>query len=107
MASSHAFAWKLFSGDGKMKIFAAILSAVVATAIGSSSTYYVMTRVLEYKLEPEKSFYEPGEGKDKGKGKMGGKDMFGGKDGKGKGKGGQGGAPEDGKGGNGGAPNKD
>jgi hypothetical protein len=82
-----------------MKVFCAILSSVVAIAIGSTSTFYVMTRVLDYKLEPEKSFYEPGEGnakKGKGRGMPGGKD---GMPGKGKfGKDGPPGGKKDGKG---------
>jgi len=86
-----------------MKVLAAIVSAILATAIGISSTYYVMTHVLEYRREPDKGYYEstetgPGNAK-KGKGPG----MGGGKGGKGKF--GKGGAPGGGKDGKNGAPN--
>jgi hypothetical protein len=103
----HANTWKQFTGDKKMKVFLAILSSVVAIAIGISSTFYVMTRVLDFQREPEKSFYEPGEGNaKKGKGMRG---MPGGKGGKdampGKGKFGKDQMPGGGKDGKDGAPN--
>jgi hypothetical protein len=71
-----------------MKALAAIISGLLAAAIGVTSTYLVMTKGLEYYQETKVSIYDEGDGADKAgggmKAKMGGK---GGKGGKGKGKG--------------------
>jgi hypothetical protein len=78
-----------------MKVFAAILSGVLAIGIGVGSTFFVMTQVLDYRLESDRTL-DYGD-KNKMKGMMGGK-------GKGKGMpGGKEGGPggKEGKGGNG------
>jgi hypothetical protein len=62
-----------------MKIAAAILSGILATAVGVTATYLVMTKSLGYFQEPKKSVYPEGKGMQGGMGGFPG----GGKDGKG------------------------
>jgi hypothetical protein len=71
-----------------MRVVIIILCAILSSAIGAGATYYVMTKVLDYHLEPAESIYDS-EGGGKGKGGMkgpgGGKGgMFPGGKGKGK-----------------------
>lgn len=63
-----------------MKVVAAIASGVLATAIGVTATYFVMTKSLGYHQEPEKTFWDDivekqkggGPGQDRGKADKGG-----------------------------------
>jgi hypothetical protein len=82
--------------DSGLGVILAIAAGIIAAAIGVVGTYVVMTSVLEFKLEPNKSIYDDSAGKSKEGGGPGGKGgMMGGKGGmmggKGGGKGGMGG----------------
>jgi hypothetical protein len=77
--------------DSGLGVILAIAAGIIAAAVGVVGTYLVMTSVLEYKLEPDKSIYDsPGEGGG-GRGGMG-------PGGKGGMKGGRGGKAPGGKG---------
>ena len=62
-----------------MKVLAAIVSGILAAAIGITSTYFVMTKGLGYYQETKTSIYEEGDAAKKGDGKKGMRGMPGGK----------------------------
>jgi hypothetical protein len=53
-----------------MKVLVIIVSAILSSAIGAGATYYIMTKVLDFHLEPAESIYDA-DGGAKGKGGMG------------------------------------
>ena len=92
--------------DSGLGVILAIAAGIIAAAVGVVATYFVMTGVLEYKLEPKESIQDNTEGGGKGKGRMGpaGKGGMGPGGKGGMGPGGKDGMAPGGKGDQGGAP---